>query len=371
MAPSRTTRPTSPTNGSATPKDRIGNAKSAGSETTESPAWRLDSLPGKGKALIATHALKPGTLLLADPPLLTTACITSGDNTESDLARALRALPKESQRAFLSLHNNFPGQGSPLSNIVRSNGYPLGPTGVGGVFANVSRLNHSCRPNAKHVWNAKLGVQTVYIVRDVAEGEELTLSYLPGGTSSERKETLREHFGFECRCEVCSLPDEHLRKSDARILRAQTLTEGIEDEESQIKCPSKLLRNGRTLAGLYAEEEILDDRVGNIWWEMFKIVNGHRDQARASVFAKRYSDSKLVSEGPHSANVLEMAEVVKNPSQDSSFGKLLKKKQALKRRKGSLDGYEDTEGWSLAVSGVPKGLDDTAFEKWLWRQDIS
>jgi hypothetical protein len=80
------------------------------------------------------------TLILSDAPLLTTACITSAASTEADVARA-----------FLGLHNNFPGEGSPLSNIVRSNGYPLGPSGVGAVFANVSRLNHSCRPNAKHV----------------------------------------------------------------------------------------------------------------------------------------------------------------------------------------------------------------------------
>jgi len=60
---------------------------------------------------------------------------------------------------------------------------------------NVSRINHSCKPNAKHTWNSKLGEQTVYAVRLIREGEELTLSYLEGGASVERKRELRENFG--------------------------------------------------------------------------------------------------------------------------------------------------------------------------------
>jgi hypothetical protein len=32
------------------------------------------------------------------------------ETVEKDLARALKALPKDHQRAFLSLHNNYPGK---------------------------------------------------------------------------------------------------------------------------------------------------------------------------------------------------------------------------------------------------------------------
>jgi hypothetical protein len=360
MAPSSTTRSGSPT-----------NATSIEHPTDTSSLWRLDTIPGKDKALIATRDIAPGTLILSDPPLITTDCITSEETTEKDLARALRTLPKDSQRAFLSLHNNYPGEKNPLSNIIRSNGYPLGPeSGAGGVFANVSRINHSCRPNAKHSWNAILKKQTVYALRPISVGEEITLSYLAGGSSEERQEILKTHFRFDCKCELCSLPPAKLRASDGRIIRAQHLSETIEDEVSQIKCPTKLIKNGLKLLKIYEEEGIKDDRLGNLYWEMFKIANKHRDQARASAFAQMYSDSKLISEGPQSANVLEMVVLIKNPSKDNTFGQAVKKKAAMKRKEEDLTGFEDTEGWSSAVGDLPKDLDHGSFQKWLWRQDV-
>lgn len=360
MAPSSTARSGSPTNA-------LSNGDSNKSENL---LWRLDAIPGKGKALIATEDIAPGTLILSDPALITTECITSEETTEKDLGRALRALPKDLQRAYLSLHNNYPGEGNPLTNIVRSNGYPLGPSGAGGVFVNVSRINHSCKPNAKHTWNSKLQQQTVYAIRKIHEGEEITLSYLAGGSSEERQGILKSHFRFECKCELCSLPPNALRASDGRIIRAQNLSEGIEDVDTQVKNPTKLIKNGFKLLKVYEEEGIKDDRLGNLYWEMFKISNKHRDQARASVFAQKYSDSKLMAEGPQSANVLEMIPIIKNPSSDSTFGQALKKKSAMKRRGEDLGGFEDTEGWKSAAADRPKDLEGEKFEKWLWRQDI-
>lgn len=360
MAPSSNTRAGSPTN--ATSNERPTNAKGS--------LWKLDAIPGKGKALIATQDIAPGTLILSDPPLITTECITSEETTEKDLGRALRALPKDSQRAFLSLHNNYPGEKNPLSNIIRSNGYPLGPeSGAGGIFANVSRINHSCRPNAKHSWNAILKKQTVYALRPIPAGEEITLSYLPGGTSEERQEILKSHFRFDCKCELCSLPPAKLSASDSRIIRAQHLSETIEDEDSQVKCPTKLIKNGLKLLKIYEEEGILDDRLGNLYWEMFKIANKHRDQARASAFAQLYSDSKLVSEGPQSANVLEMVALIRSPEKDRSFGQATKKKAAMKRKGEDLSGFENTEGWSSAAGDKPKDLEGS-FQKWLWLQNL-
>lgn len=241
MAPSSTLHSSSPT-----------DTSSNGNHVTKpvSSLWRLDTIPGKGKGLIATQNITPGTLILSDSPLITTECITSIETTEKDLARALKALPKDHQREFLSLHNNYPGKGSPLSNIVRSNGYPLGPgSEVGGVFPNVSRMNHSCRPNAKHTWNEKLKQQTVYAIHPIAEGEELYLSYLAGGTSEERKETLKEHFGFDCTCELCSLPPAQLQKSDYRIIRSQDLYNKIGDPDLATSNPGKLMALGKRLLG--------------------------------------------------------------------------------------------------------------------------
>src|SRR5450756_915744 len=59
MAPSRTTEPDSPPNGTQPP-------------TPETTLWEIAPIPGKGLGLIATQDITPGTLLLSEEPLLTT-----------------------------------------------------------------------------------------------------------------------------------------------------------------------------------------------------------------------------------------------------------------------------------------------------------
>jgi len=210
-----------------------------GSVQPATEAYVLQPIPGKGKGLIATRAIKPGDLILSESPLFTTASLTNPATFEQDLAAIIKGLPKDGQRAFLSLHNNNPSA-EPFSNIVRSNGYPLGPNSeIGAIFPLVARLNHSCRPNAQHAWNAARGLEVVHAVRDIQAGEEITLSYLAGGPFSERQTRLREYFGFVCRCEPCSLPAKALEASDARLKRAQSLDDAIGDSRRARHLPGR------------------------------------------------------------------------------------------------------------------------------------
>lgn len=317
---------------------------------SEKPFWTIESIPGKGKGVVASTDIKPGKLLISEAPLLTTECITSMETTERDLAEALRALPKESQRAFLSLHNNYPGK-NPLSNIIRSNGYPLGPgSEVGGIFANISRINHSCRPNAVHSWNPLMDVETVYAVRPIKTGEEITLSYHAGGPSNTRKEILKQGFGFDCTCEICSLPEAELRASDSRFIRAQKLDSTIGNPESVRYSPGKVLKNCKTLMGIYEEEGIRDDRLTRLYFDAFQVVNMHGDQARASTWARRYCEEKRRSAGRDSVDLLEMMPFVRDPAKHDSFG--------------------STEEWKTGAEDVPKELGKANFEKWLWRENV-
>jgi hypothetical protein len=316
---------------------------------SEATLWRLDTIPGKGRGLLATRDISPGTLILSDRPLITTDVIISIETTEKDLARALRALPKDSQRVFLSLHNNYPGKNT-LSNIVRSNGYPLGPdSDVGGVFPNISRINHSCQPNAKHTWNSKLKQQTVYAIRPIAAGEELSLFYLQGGTFSERQSELQSFFGFSCACELCSLPPAERAASDSRIQRAQQLNSSIGDWDACRSTPRRVLADGRQLLALYRDEGIRDDRLPNLYFDLFQVCNMHSDVARASAFAEEYCLLKRVSEGPESTAVEEVMAYVRDPASHGSSGK--------------------TRDWVSCLGDIPRGLDRESFEKWLWREE--
>ena len=348
MAPSSSSPSRSPSSAAPT---KIPYSNDVHTPNPEDALWRMETIPGKGKGVIATRDISPGTLILSDPPLITTAVIQSIETTEQDLARALRALPKDSQRAFLSLHNNHRGEKNPLSNIVRSNGYPLGPgSDVGAVFAHVSRFNHSCVPNAKHAWNAALGHQTVYAIRPVAAGQEITLSYLHGGTFEERQRELSSLFGFTCACELCSLRESARAASDARLERARELNDAMGDYCACRSSPGRVLALGRELVRVYRAEDVVagDDRLANVYWDLFQVCAMHGDGARARAFAGEYAALKRAGEGPLSAAAAEGEEVARRPDGHAGFGK--------------------TRQWASSVEDVPKGLGKEGFEKWMFRE---
>ncbi|KAK9426737.1 putative SET domain-containing protein [Seiridium unicorne] len=283
--------------------------------------FTIESVPSKGKGLIASKPIPAGTLLISEPPLFTTASLTNADTIEKDLGVIVRSLPKEGQRAFLSLHNNFPGQPNPFSNIIRSNGYPLGPNSeVGGIFPLIARLNHSCLPNAQHSWNEKLQRQTVYAVRDVAAGAELTLSYHNGGPSTERKAALKQFFGFDCACELCSLPPEKLRKSDKRLRDAAMLDEMIGDSKRVQLQPADALKDCKELLRIYEKEGIKDKRLPRLYYDAFQICALHSDAARASVFAESARRARELCEGPESEEAASMKELQEAPEKFENWG---------------------------------------------------
>ena len=80
------------------------------------------------------------------------------------------------------------------------------------VFPLASGLNHSCAPNCEVAFaedNAVFVVKT----RAVALGEELTISYVDAsGADDERREELRETYGFECACARCERGGKEAKK---------------------------------------------------------------------------------------------------------------------------------------------------------------
>jgi hypothetical protein len=315
----------------------------------KSGLWAITDIPGKGKGVIASTNIVPGTFLISESPILTTEIISSVESTETDLAAHLRNLPREQQRAFLSLHNNYPGQKSPLSNIVRSNGYPLGAgADVGGVFENISRVNHSCLPNAVHSWNPIFGEETVYAVRAIKQGEEVTLSYHAGGPTEVRKGILKEGFGFDCTCVLCEASEEDRKASDERLSKIQELDDLIGDPSIARHDPSKALGLCKEMIDLLEVEGIKDDRQSRAYHDTFQVLAMHSDGARAAWWAKQYCDVKLLSAGKDSVDRLEMKPFAKRPQKHDCYG-------------------FDTR-WKTKLEELPKQRSGPDFDKWLWRQ---
>lgn len=315
----------------------------------ETTLYTVTPIPGKGKGVLATQSITPGTEILSEPPLFTTATLSNPATIEKDLGAIVRSLPKDSQRAFLSLHNNYPGAGDPFSNIIRSNGYPCGPNSdVGAIFPLVARLNHSCLPNAQHAFDTKRNLMRVHAVRPIRPDEEITLSYTTGGPSDVRKANLKQYFGFHCRCEICDLPAARQRESDERYERMQELDERIGDPKRVKLSPEAALGDCRDLLDLYRQESVADLRLPRLWYDAFQIAAMHSDEARAGVFAEMSARARVLCEGVESGEAANCRDLARKPRGFENFGV--------------------TRRWVSRVGEAPEGAEGD--EGWLWREEM-
>ncbi|KAK0391814.1 hypothetical protein NLU13_1313 [Sarocladium strictum] len=318
------------------------------SSASLSPLYSIETLPNKGRCLIASQDISPGALLIREKPLLMAPRDLAPAALETMIQLTLKTLPKHQQRQYLSLQNNFAGN-YPFGGIIPTNAYPCGQeSGKCAVYPTICLFNHSCRPNCQHAWNDEEGVETVYVIRPVRKGEELCVSYEVSGPSMDRKAMLEEAFAFKCACEACSLEAEEQAASDARHLAIQRLDERISRLHS--RPPLGVLWDCRLLLQILRAEYkgYPGTFAARVYWDAFQVTIAHGDLARARIFVERSYKEAVICEGDNTPEVKSVKVLVKDPASDDSFEK-------------------SSKDWSTDVDMVPRGLDDDEFEKWLFR----
>ncbi|KNC86131.1 hypothetical protein SARC_01700 [Sphaeroforma arctica JP610] len=75
-------------------------------------------------------------------------------------------------------------------------------------------LNHSCEPDCIITYDLDTKVQTFRAIKTIEPGCEVTHSYLDiAEATSQRREYLLHHYGFECACPRCEAADQTLNDS--------------------------------------------------------------------------------------------------------------------------------------------------------------
>ncbi|KAK1224472.1 hypothetical protein PQX77_012646 [Marasmius sp. AFHP31] len=192
---------------------------------------------GRGLGMFATQDLKMGELILSERAIIIVAVELMRQplqvplhftdeqirqavsfECESELKLCFDRVPEESRKAYLSLHNSCKHDGSgPIEGILKTNGLDLkGMTDFGwnpdgrkghiGVFKNISRINHSCRPNACYRWDMVSFSMQIRAVRHMAKGEEITIPYIDVLLPASTRQRQLEPYGFQCSCLSCKNP---------------------------------------------------------------------------------------------------------------------------------------------------------------------
>ena len=185
--------------------------------------FAIVSIVGKGLGAQATRDIQQGERIFAEAPLVVCG------STAPRLSEVVGRLSAASRQIFFALAQNSVrfGDVKTPEGIIATNAIPFREQGkaLGGLFATLSRLNHSCASNCVYKWNSNIKMLTCHACRKIPAGAELTFNYgfedAKGSSiymSREgRRRRLYYSFGFECSCEKCSLVGAALQQSEQNI----------------------------------------------------------------------------------------------------------------------------------------------------------
>ncbi|TLD30621.1 hypothetical protein PspLS_01715 [Pyricularia sp. CBS 133598] len=248
-------------------------------------SYEIRGLPGRGKGLVATRAIKRWETVMVQFPSLVLLmdfweAVESPKQSRRLLNRALKQLPVKEKGRILDLARNG-GFESPVEDVLRTNIFGMDVGGVlhMGLFMEGSRVNHNCRPNVYWKYDTKTMAQEVVALRDIEKGEELTHSYVTlGGSRNQRREEL-EAWGFECKCALCSAPPQEVGLSDKRREMLNNL--GIKLRETKDLNPEQVSQLVDQMGALIELEQLYPQVV--VYYTLAArafLKSGNRNRAR-------------------------------------------------------------------------------------------
>ncbi|SPO00215.1 uncharacterized protein DNG_03062 [Cephalotrichum gorgonifer] len=185
------------------------------------PAYEVQDIPGKGKGVIASRTIRRREVFMVDYPLLMVegALIEGMDlaGRRGVLQGLVAGLGDEGRGRMLALARS--GGEDEAMDLFVTNGCGVEVWGRmhTGVFPEVARMNHDCRPNAYFRFSPSTLTMEVLAYRDIQPGEEININYAyVGMPSKERQKFLRDTWSFNCTCPLCTSPPSVIAASDAR-----------------------------------------------------------------------------------------------------------------------------------------------------------
>ncbi|KAL1693873.1 hypothetical protein GGG16DRAFT_122981 [Schizophyllum commune] len=187
--------------------------------TPEPPRYRVCESRVHGKGVFATEAIERGGLVLRESPMVVTSqMMTSapgGGNMiqqgEIFAEMVYQALPEEDKKEFMSFVNCKPEKTHGVKRgIIDTNSSGIASGGIfkgpyGAITRDISRLNHSCEPNACALWDVDTMTFGLYAERPIKKGEEIFIAYVePSQPKQQRQYALWGMYSFICQCTKCS-----------------------------------------------------------------------------------------------------------------------------------------------------------------------
>ena len=245
---------------------------------------------------------------------------------------AFSLLSPETQAAVLSLSNSHNQGATDLEaqvGVYQTNSFMLGSGAssrydedYGGLFLTVSRINHSCRPNAQHYWRHDLQKTLISAVQQIEIGDEILTCYGPSDcqSTSDRRLYLEERMFFSCHCTMCLEGNDQggddrmdelnrLQQDMQEQLAMLGIMEGDIDLKANVvidsveRCMVLLQRQGLAVAS-GAMKSVL--RCG------YQAASARSDEELAPSYLEKLLRVVGIGEGLGSPNYLEIEQMIKD-----------------------------------------------------------
>jgi len=189
-----------------------------------SQSFEIKECLGKGLGVFATHDLIAGECVMKEKPIAFINNKHAHDIIDSDVEEVFSTISKTEKEAFLALWEGSRSLQTKRLRIYRSNCFKWdndNGKGFGACISlQLSRLNHSCLPNA--AWRQEHNYFRVFALRPISKGEEITVCYNQDffWMIAVQRKALQDHiYKFSCDCKACDTNTEFSRASDKRRTR--------------------------------------------------------------------------------------------------------------------------------------------------------
>ncbi|KAL2258178.1 hypothetical protein VTK26DRAFT_8625 [Humicola hyalothermophila] len=197
------------------------------------PTYRIVPVDGKGTGVVAVRNIRRGEIIMVDVPALligvTFLAETKPHHRRRILRQAIRQLPEETQTKIYRLHRGASKYEIDAILGPNSNTVTLGDDEAHvGLFTEVARINHSCRPNAYYRFSERRLTMEVITYHAINAGEEILVSYVPIETPIEsRRQYLKSNWEFDCGCALCRGSEADIEDSESWRRRMKSLKASV------------------------------------------------------------------------------------------------------------------------------------------------
>ncbi|KAI0011288.1 SET domain-containing protein [Xylariaceae sp. FL0662B] len=189
------------------------------------PPYEIKEVEDKGLGVVANRTIRKDEVIMVRHPVL----LRMQDSRSWKLQDVMKLLhrgglqlPLKDRQQMMELAHSKGGY--LLDDIMTTNSFGVLLDGVDhmGLFLDVSRINHACKPNLFNRFSSTTLAMEVVAYRDIEPGEELTFSYTPLNLPSKERQDLIREWGFNCTCSLCTSPND-LAVSDHQRDRIQDI----------------------------------------------------------------------------------------------------------------------------------------------------